>query len=223
MSALFSLKPEDGNSLHPEALKWFNARRVEILSQLPLEELSNDDLNIFLSDDEKCEFIKHKDEITRGLATCIKMDEASQNPVSNAIIGLMVVAFKVDSMWPMRRIGLLLKDVHQRKIAKAKQDQRERDEEDKRRREQDQAELRRKEEERQKIAAELEAREYNQHLNKEKARLKALLWRNRKTTGATSRSKLRTAATRARALPSSYLVKKSGFLIKQLSISVQRS
>ncbi len=117
-------------------------------------------------------------------ASCSPCNQDCVNPVSNAIIGLMVVAFKVDSMWPMRRIGLLLKDVHQRKIAKAKQDQRERDEEDKRRREQAQAELRKKEEERQKIAAELEAREYNQHLNKEKARLKALLWRNRKDHGS---------------------------------------
>ena len=147
MAGILSLKPEDEKSLHPEALKWFNARRNEIQFEVPLEELSDDDLNTFLSDDEKREFIRYKGEITRGLATCINMDEASHDLVTNAIIGLRLVTFQVNSLLPMRRIGLLLKNVHQRKVAKAKQEQRERDEEDKREREQAEAERRRKEEE----------------------------------------------------------------------------
>ena len=68
MAGILSLKPEDEKSLHPEAVKWFNARRAEIQFEVPLEELSDDDLNTFLSDDEKREFIRYKDEITRGLA-----------------------------------------------------------------------------------------------------------------------------------------------------------
>ena len=247
---MLSLTPEDAKSLHPEAVKWFNARRAEIQFEVPLEELSDNDLNTFLSDDEKREFIKYKDEVVRGLATCINMDEASHDHVTNATIRLSLVKFQVNSLLPMRRIGLLLKDVHQRKAAKAKQEQRERDEEDKRSREQAEAERRRKEEEerweaarkavnpplndakrylndeeydkfiqavleaievylekgedylddmrtfdyrrylkdindrkekeKQKIAGNIAAKEYNQRLNKEKARLKALLCPNRK-------------------------------------------
>ena len=85
--------------------------------------------------------------LLEGWHTCINMDEASHDPVTNATIGLSLVTFQVNSLLPMHRIGLLLKNVHQRKVAKAKQEQRERDEEDKRSREQAEAERRRKEEE----------------------------------------------------------------------------
>jgi hypothetical protein len=75
------------------------------------------------------------------------MDEASRDLVTNVTIGLNLVTFQVNSLLPISRIGLLLKNVHQRKVAKAKQEQRERDEEEKRSREQAEAEHRRKEEE----------------------------------------------------------------------------
>ena len=126
MAGILSLKPEDEKSLHPEALQWFNAWRAEIQFEVPLEELSNDDLSTFLSDDEKCEFIRYKDEITRALVTCINMDEASHDLVTS----LSLTKFQVNSLLPMRRIRSLLKDVHRRKVAKAKQEQRERDEEE---------------------------------------------------------------------------------------------
>ena len=97
-------------------------------------------------DDEKREFIRYKGEITRGLITCTNMGEASDDPVNNAIIGLSLVTFQVNSLLPMHRIGLLLKNVHQRKVEKAKQEQRERDEEEKRSQEQAEAKHRIKEE-----------------------------------------------------------------------------
>lgn len=147
MAGILSLTPEDEKSLHPEALKWFNDRRAEIQFEVPLEELSDDDLNTFLLDDEKREFIRYKDEVVRGLVTCINMDEALHDPVANATIRLSLVKFQVNSLLPMYRIRLLLKNAHQRKIAKTKQEQRERDEEDRRNREQAEAERRRKAEE----------------------------------------------------------------------------
>ena len=58
--------------------------------------------------------------------------EASNNPVINTTIGLSPVKFQVKSLLPMHRIGLLLKNVHQRQVAQAKQEQRERDEEENR-------------------------------------------------------------------------------------------
>ncbi len=144
---MLNLKPEDEKSLHPEALKWFNARKAEIQFEVPLEELSDDDLNTFLSDDEKREFIRYKDEITKGLATCINVDEASHDLVTNAKVGLSLLTFEVNSLLPMYNVRLLLKNVYQRKVAKAKQEKRERDEEDKRSREQVEADRKRKEEE----------------------------------------------------------------------------
>ena len=91
--------------------------------------------------------MKCKDEITKGLYGCINKDAVPPDPVTNATIGLSLVTFQVNSLLPMRSIGLLLKNVHQRKIAKAKQEQRERDEEDKRSQEQAEAERRKKEDE----------------------------------------------------------------------------
>jgi len=144
---MLSLKPENGESIHPEAVKWFNARRAEIQLEVPLEDLCDDDLNTFLSDDEEREFLRYKNEVVGGLVTCINMDEASNDPLVSATIGLSLLKFQVDSLLPMRRIGLLLKDVHQRKVAKAEQEQRERYEEDQRNRAQAEVERRRKEEE----------------------------------------------------------------------------
>jgi len=147
LAGILSLEPDDEKILHPKALEWFNAQKAEIQFEVPLEELTDNDLNTFLSDDEKRDFIRYKDEITRGLATCIDMDEASPDPLVNAKDGLTVLEFELNSLIPMRRIGFLLKNVNQRKIAKAKQEQRERDEKDKREREQTEAEQRKKEEE----------------------------------------------------------------------------
>jgi len=56
LAEVLSLKPEDEKSIHPEGVKWFNARRAEIQFEVPLEELSDDDLDVFLTDDEKHEF-----------------------------------------------------------------------------------------------------------------------------------------------------------------------
>ena len=147
MAGILSLKPEDAKRLHPEALRWFNDQRAMIERDVPLEELSDDDLNTFLSDYEKREFMKCMEEIARELARCTNMDEASPDPMTNATIGLSLVTFEVNSLSLMHRIGLLLKHVHQRKIAKAKQAQREQDEEDKRSQEKAEAERIRKEEE----------------------------------------------------------------------------
>jgi len=147
LSGILSLNPEDERRLHPKALEWFNAQKAEIQFEMPLEELSDDDLNAFLSDDEKSEFIRYKNEITRELATCINIGEASPDPLVNAKAGLTILKFELNSLGPMRSIRLLLKNVHQRKIAKANQNQREQDEKDKRVREQAEADRRRKEEE----------------------------------------------------------------------------
>jgi len=122
LAEMLGLKPGDEKRLHPEALKWFKDQRAMIQREVPLEELSDDDLNTFLSDDEKREFIRCKDEIARGLVRCMDTgDGASASPVTDATIGLTVLRFKVESLSPIHKIGLLLKNVYEHKVAKAKE------------------------------------------------------------------------------------------------------
>jgi len=155
LAEMLGLKPGDEKRLHPEALKWFKDQRATIQREVPLEELSDDDLNTFLSDDEKRQFIRCKDEIARGLVRCMDTgDGASASPVTDATIGLTVLRFKVESLSPIHKIGLLLKNVYEHKVAKAKEEQTKREEEERKRQEQAQAEKKRREEE-----AEAERRE----------------------------------------------------------------
>ena len=84
---------------------------------------------------------------------CTNIPEASNDPLVSATMGLSLLKFQVDSLLPMHRIGLLLKNIYQRKVAKAEQEQREQDEEDKRNREQAEAERRKKEDEERWLAA----------------------------------------------------------------------
>lgn len=93
MAGMLTIKPEDEKRLHPEAREWFYAPRDEIQFEVPLEELSDDDLNTFLSDDEKREFQSCMEEIGKGMATCMDMDEASYDLVTTASIGLSLVKF----------------------------------------------------------------------------------------------------------------------------------
>ena len=85
---------------------------AEIKFEVPLEELSDDDLNEFLSDDEKREFIKCKDEVNGGLETCIDIAENPNDSPINVSIALSLLKFEVKSFVPMYQIRSLLKNVH---------------------------------------------------------------------------------------------------------------
>ncbi len=146
MSGILNIKSEDANKLHPEALKWFNDQRAAIECEVALDELTNDDLHAFLSDDEKREFIRRKEEITRGLASCMDIVGAARHgPLGDATIGLTVLRFQVESLSPMHTIESLLKAVYKRKVEKGKEEQKRRQEEARRRQERVEAERRKKE------------------------------------------------------------------------------
>jgi len=123
---------------------------------VPLEELSDDDLNTFLSDDEKREFQTSMNEIAKGLARCINTGGVSPDLLTNIGIGLNSLQFQVDSLLPMHNIGLLLKKVYERKReeqrnqeeerkCKVEEEQRKRDEEERKRQEEAEAGRRKKE------------------------------------------------------------------------------
>ena len=50
MSGILSIKCGDAKKLHPSALEWFNDQKTAIAREVALDELTDDDLNAFLSD-----------------------------------------------------------------------------------------------------------------------------------------------------------------------------
>jgi len=136
MPEMLYLKPEDEKRLYPEALQWFNARKTEIGLEVPLQEITDEDLNAFLSEDEKREFQRYMDEISEGLRSCVIGSYTSSTPIDNINPRLNILKFQWDSFLSMYRIELLLKNVYQRKLVKAAHEQKERDEEEKKRIEQ---------------------------------------------------------------------------------------
>jgi hypothetical protein len=147
MAGILCLTLVDEEKLYPDAVRWFNTRVAEIKHDVPLEELGDDDMDVFLSNDEKLEFNRYKDEITRGLATCLKKPEASGDIIPNVDTELSLIKFQVDSLSPLFKIQLLLKCVYQRKVAQSNQELKERMQAEKRNREKAEAEQSRKAEE----------------------------------------------------------------------------
>jgi len=74
LDKVLSLKPEDEKKLHPEALKGFSLLRKQIEFGVSLEELSDEDLDMFLTDGEKRDFNSLMGKIGKELSTCINKD-----------------------------------------------------------------------------------------------------------------------------------------------------
>jgi len=151
LTEILSLKPEDAKRLHPEALRWFNDQRTTIESEVPLGALSDDDLNTFLSDDERGKFLKWKDEVARELTHCMDIEQrVPPGPLAEAIIGFAVLKSQLGLLPPMDNLRSLLMKVYNRKReAQRKQENEERrqaekkEEEEEARRRQEQAEAER--------------------------------------------------------------------------------
>lgn len=117
MTAILNLKPEDEKRLHPVALKWFDDQSSMIERQTAIDGLTNDDLEIFLSDDEKGELAGYKNEMGRWLDGCITSDAASPHPPANASIGYFFMLLQVNSFPAIENMKSLLRKVHARKAA----------------------------------------------------------------------------------------------------------
>ncbi len=117
---------------------------------MPLGALSDDDLNTFLSDDERKEFQRLKDEVARELTHCMDIEQrVPPGPLAEAIIGFAVVKSQLGLLPPMDKLRSLLMKVYNRKReAQRKQENEERQRADKKkeeaRRRQEQAEAERK-------------------------------------------------------------------------------
>lgn len=117
MTAILNLKPEDAKRLHPVALKWFDDQSSMIERQMAIDGLTNDDVEIFLSDDEKGELAGYKNETGRWLDGCITSDAASPHPPANASIGYSFMLLQVNSFHLTQNIESLLRKVYERKVA----------------------------------------------------------------------------------------------------------
>ena len=99
-----------------------------------MEELSDDDLDMFLTDDEKRDFNSLIGKIGKELSTCINKDGAPPNTNiwDEIALNLNVLQAEVNLLLPMNTIKTLFKRVHERKVAKAKEEQGELEEEQRR-------------------------------------------------------------------------------------------
>ena len=233
MVEIHNLKPEDEKRLHPDAARWLNEWRAKIESEVPLEELSDDDLNSLLSDAERSELTRYKNEFTKELEICIDKVDASLDPATDSTTKMSLHEFRHNAVTPFYNIKWWLQVAYDRKKAQKEEEQRKREREERwnvaykevnppneAKRYLDNEEYKnfkqyalkaidvylekgkdylddvrtfdyrqclgkiqhRKEEPKRKAAAESAAKEYNQHLNKEAARLKALLCSDAKDT-----------------------------------------
>jgi len=124
LSEILTLSPEDERRIHPHALKRFNDWRADILREVPLAgEYSidefNADLSIYLDDEEKARAMEYKAQIGGWLRKCIDLgDWPSPYPYSTWV---------VQSMSELKR---LVKIAYERKVVKAEDEQRKREEEE---------------------------------------------------------------------------------------------
>jgi len=148
LAGILSLKPDDEMSLHPEALKWFSLLRKQIEFEVPLKGLTDDDLNMFLTDDEKRDYNSLMGKIGLELSTCINKSGAPPNTnIWDEIASdLKATQAGINLLVPMNSLKFLLEKVYERKVAKAKEERRKLEEEEKRKAEEAREEQRTREE-----------------------------------------------------------------------------
>ncbi|MFC1941401.1 hypothetical protein ACFLWL_03255 [Chloroflexota bacterium] len=129
---ILSLKPEDEKTLHPQAVKWLSFLRNQIECDVPLSQLNDDDLNMFLTDAEKHDFATLMGKVGRELSICVKKDQATPNidTWDEIAFKLKVTTAEVNLLVPMNSLKFLLEKVYKRKVAKAREDRRKLQEEE---------------------------------------------------------------------------------------------
>ena len=122
MSTILALTPEDREKLHPVVVKRLEDAKASIDRELPLDVVSDEDLNNYLTDDEKHEFDRYKKEIGVALTKCL--DVGADEPTDSTTLQLSLIQFGLDLRGPISGIESLLRRVHQRKIKETKEERR---------------------------------------------------------------------------------------------------
>ena len=117
MAGILSMKPENANRLHPEMLKWFNELSATIERQLAIDGLTVDDVESFLSDGEKDELVRYKNEIGMGLSASINPDAVYHTSLLYGNLGPAFLMVQLNLFARVQNIKSLLRKVYKRKAA----------------------------------------------------------------------------------------------------------
>ena len=117
MTGILNLKSEYARQLHPLALKWFDERNAAIEQQLMIDGLTVDDVETFLSGDEKDELQTYKSEIEMALLACINPDAVYPNPRPYDSLGPVFLMMQLRSFVGIEKVKSLLRKVYGRKAA----------------------------------------------------------------------------------------------------------
>jgi hypothetical protein len=145
MGGILSLRPEDVEKrIHPRALEHFRKFQADVRYLIPLEELTEADIDAYLEDFEKPEFQDHMNQLKYWLGTCIDIGDADSNDNQTKIL-----LFELHTTIPMFSIKQLLGRVYDRKVKSLREEQEKREQEKRRQAAKAEEERKKKEEEEQ--------------------------------------------------------------------------
>ncbi len=111
---MLSLKPEDEKRLHPAVVERFAEVRASIAREVPLAELTEEDLNSYLRVGEKYEFDGNMKKIGAALADCLAI--AADEPAGSIRLQCALFTLRSDLFVPTHVITRLLREVHCRRM-----------------------------------------------------------------------------------------------------------
>ena len=128
LATILTLSPEIAKQLHPFAVKWFGDLSATIERQLAIDGLTVDDIETFLSDDEKRELRRQKSGIEVALLICVKPHTAYSGPPLDSDFGPAFLMMQLGTFVHAENIKSLLRRIHGRESATMSEAMRKRDE-----------------------------------------------------------------------------------------------
>jgi len=117
LTKILNLKPEIAKQLHLSAIKWFDELNTAIEQQLMIDGLTTTDIETFLSDNEKDELQRQKNEIEMAPLSCINPDAASPGLLFKSAFGPAFLMMQLRSFTAAEAIKSLLRKAYERKAA----------------------------------------------------------------------------------------------------------
>ena len=117
MAAILNLKLQTAKQLHPVVLEWFHEQVASIEQQLAIDGLTVDDVETFLSDGEKDELRRYRNEIEMGLRECINPDAVCPGLLPCGSLGPIFLTVQLSSYGRTESTKSLLRKAYARKTA----------------------------------------------------------------------------------------------------------
>lgn len=126
MGKTLSLEPEGiEKRIHPRVLDYFRKFRDDIRFTVPLETITEADLDEYLKDSEKIEFQRYMNQITDELRTCIDIGDSNSPDYQ-----VKVMLFELNTTIPMFGIKRLLGRVYESKVKRISEEMKKKKEEE---------------------------------------------------------------------------------------------